>query len=92
MGANSSGLNKAQKKRLARSIRELMGETIHTSFRKGPCMSDKQSSKVWSLISKMDNKEWSDVVEWASWAMCVSLDMEKEYEEAQKEEVAKTKE
>jgi hypothetical protein len=47
--------------------RDVLGETIHTAFRKGT--DAPQSVKIWNAISNMDPEEWVRVLDWILWAL-----------------------
>lgn len=49
-----------------KELREVIGETIHTAFRKG---GGATSDQVWHRIDKMSPDEWSSVCEWIVWAL-----------------------
>ena len=60
-----------KQERLERLFRAVMGENVHTAFRKGSSHHDAQ--KVWLAISKMDQGAWESCVEWMCWALAYSL-------------------
>jgi hypothetical protein len=50
----------------------VMGENVHTAFRKG---SDHPSATVvWKAIQAMPPEEWGRAVSWMCWALAYSLD------------------
>lgn len=50
-----------------RQLRELLGEAVHTGFRKG---SDHPSAdRVWLDIRQMPVEEWAKVVDWIAWSL-----------------------
>lgn len=50
-----------------KEVREMLGEAIHTGFRKA---SDHPSAhKIWKLIREMPNEEWSGIADWIAWSL-----------------------
>lgn len=48
-------------------LREILGEAIHTGFRKG---SDHASAdRVWKAIHDMPSEEWGKAVDWIAWSL-----------------------
>jgi hypothetical protein len=42
-------------------LREILGEAIHTAFRKGS--DHKNAGKIWSLIRDLPEEEWGNILE-----------------------------
>ena len=48
-------------------LKQILGETIHTAFRKGcDCP---QASIVWNAINEMSPEYWDGFLEWVIWAL-----------------------
>lgn len=65
-------MSKESQAKLEKLFIEVMGENVHTAFRKG---SDHPSAdEVWKTIQAMPEAEWGKVVGWMCWALAYSLD------------------
>jgi hypothetical protein len=48
-------------------LREMLGEAVHTAFRKGSGHPDAHA--VWLAIRNMNNKAFSDCMDWVVWSL-----------------------
>lgn len=61
----------SKEKQLEKLFRGVMGETVHSAFRKGS--DGVAASRVWDAIHVMPNNQWAQAINWMCWALAYSL-------------------
>jgi hypothetical protein len=54
-------------KEAKKEFREIIGEAIHTTFRKG-CDAP-EANEIWNLINNMSEEKWSEYLDFLVWGL-----------------------